>query len=477
MRKLFCLVLSLIISFGACFIVQGESVDKKVFDETIAIGDIEKSSYSIMGINGYSCPLYTIYDELYVSLMDLKSLGGVQQNEGNSIRVTKQELVVTTNDEKDQIPFDETTAVYLNNQSIYVQNIRTYSLMANEYIFIPLQVLNVLWEMDEQEGNYILKPKVCEDVNYFKVEDGDIINTSPYTLRLSYSQIYWKDHTFIDQIYENQLIEPYGRIATEETHLSQQEQMVYLTTFIQDVYGIREGHSIEYYGQRPTLIYEAYLKGVRLRSLEGVFPKYKVIAKLKYNVGGFKEGEEVELWRSENRQYNVLKREDGKKIIVPIDSIDIIKDSGKGWQEATTEQIEDYVNLKNYESETPYLIWTDIYRQRTYVFKGSKTNWSLVKSMKCSTGKNKSLTPTGAFKSEYKVPYFGINRGFRCKNAVVIYRDYMYHSILFDTTGKYVRSGQYQLGSRVSHGCIRLSEPDSKWLYENIPEQTKVYIE
>ena len=150
---------------------------------------------------------------------------------------------------------------------------------------------------------------------------------------------------------------------------------------------------------------------------------------------------------------------------------------GKGWQPATTMEIEDYVNLKGYESDTEYLIWTDIYRQLTYVFKGEKNNWNLVKSMKCSTGKNKSLTPTGEFKIEYKVPYFGMDKGYRCKNALVVFRDYMYHSILFDITGKYVRSGQYQLGARVSHGCIRLSEEDSKWLYTNIPEYTKVYIE
>lgn len=163
--------------------------------------------------------------------------------------------------------------------------------------------------------------------------------------------------------------------------------------------------------------------------------------------------------------------------MVPVDSIEIIRDIGRGWDLANTLEIEDYVNLKNYGSDTDYLIWTDVYRQLTYVLQGKKGEWHLVKSMKSSTGKNTSLTPTGVFQIEYKMPYFGMDKGYRCKNALVIFKDYMYHSILFDVTGKYIRSGQYQLGARVSHGCIRLSEEDSKWLYINIPEGTKVYIE
>ena len=53
---------------------------------------------------------------------------------------------------------------------------------------------------------------------------------------------------------------------------------------------------------------------------------------------------------------------------------------------------------------------------------------------------------------------------------------YMYHSILFDKSGKYIKSGQYELGSKASHGCVRLSEKDSAWLYTHIPVNTTVWI-
>lgn len=33
-----------------------------------------------------------------------------------------------------------------------------------------------------------------------------------------------------------------------------------------------------------------------------------------------------------------------------------------------------------------------------------------------------------------------------------------------------------KLGVKASHGCIRLAIPDAKWIYENIPQHTKVVI-
>ena len=74
------------------------------------------------------------------------------------------------------------------------------------------------------------------------------------------------------------------------------------------------------------------------------------------------------------------------------------------------------------------------------------------------------------------MPYFGLEKNFRCKNALVFFRNYMYHSILFDKSGTYIKSGQYDLGRRVSHGCIRLAEKDSAWLYQHIPVGTTVWI-
>ena len=52
--------------------------------------------------------------------------------------------------------------------------------------------------------------------------------------------------------------------------------------------------------------------------------------------------------------------------------------------------------------------------------------------------------------------------------------NYLFHSTPFDKDKKTIVD--YTLGTPASHGCIRLSVDDSKWLYDNIPKNTKVII-
>jgi lipoprotein-anchoring transpeptidase ErfK/SrfK len=51
----------------------------------------------------------------------------------------------------------------------------------------------------------------------------------------------------------------------------------------------------------------------------------------------------------------------------------------------------------------------------------------------------------------------------------------MFHSVLFDWAGNEIIDGR--LGTRASHGCIRLRFEDSKWLYETVPIGTTVFIQ
>lgn len=475
MKKRFYLTIIFLLTLNIMSSVYAMTISKMKFDESLSIGEIIKSESTLwFGTDAY--PIYSLYGESFMKLNDLESIGAYVETEETGMRLLNKLEVNETPKENSPFAFEQGKA-YISGESFYVGNIRTYSVKSGDERFIPFKVLAALWDIEEDKGYYTLKPKTYENAHYIQIEDSKLTNVSDYTLSISYIQLYWNQDCYIEKVYENQVIAPCESISTEEERLSKEENMIYLTTFVQEICNIPVQHPQEDYGQKPTAIYTAYTNAKRLNALEKIFPHYKVVVKLKYPAAGFKQGEEVELWRSEKGQYNVIKRGDGKKMIVPIDSVDIVSDMGKGWQPASTIELEDYVNLKKYESDTDYLIWTDVYRQLTYIFKGEKGNWNLVKTMKCSTGKNKSLTPSGEFKIEYKFPYFGMDKGYRCKNALVIFRDYMYHSILFDVTGKYVRTGQYQLGQRVSHGCIRLSEEDSAWLYKNIPEYTKVYIE
>lgn len=138
---------------------------------------------------------------------------------------------------------------------------------------------------------------------------------------------------------------------------------------------------------------------------------------------------------------------------------------------------EDTINSKNLSSPTPYLVWTNISQQRTYIFQGSTNNWTLIKHFVCSTGKDRTPTPTGKYALTYKVPSFGQNKGYMCKYAFgFIGTTYLYHSIIYDKTGTYLLENKGVLGKKASDGCIRFSVDHAKWFYDNMIPGTTVYI-
>lgn len=138
---------------------------------------------------------------------------------------------------------------------------------------------------------------------------------------------------------------------------------------------------------------------------------------------------------------------------------------------------EDTVNTKNLHSTTPYLVWTNIASQKTYIFEGSQGHWQLIKHFVCSTGRDHTPTPKGEFQLTRKVPYFGVEKGYRCKNAFgFIGTTYLYHSIIFDKSGSYLLEDKGVLGTKASEGCIRFSVENSEWFYNNMVSGTKVWI-
>lgn len=128
----------------------------------------------------------------------------------------------------------------------------------------------------------------------------------------------------------------------------------------------------------------------------------------------------------------------------------------------------------------PYKIIVDISDQRVYVGKWNGTTYKdLVKKMKCSTGKDRTPTPTGTYQSQGRAGgewyYF---KDFSCyaKWATRIVGGILFHSITYN---RYKRpSGSVSgLGRKASHGCIRLSIDDAKWIYDNCPTGTTVVIQ
>ncbi len=166
--------------------------------------------------------------------------------------------------------------------------------------------------------------------------------------------------------------------------------------------------------------------------------------------------------------------EENRSCWVPYASIKISDKDYTVYQDFTDTDKEIFVNAKGYESQTPYLIWINLERQRVNVFEGSKGNWELIRVSTCSSGANTTPTPAGVmtycafgngwFHPTYYVKpilYMNLERGIAM------------HSILFSPDGT-VQDGTQ--GTPASHGCVRMLPEDINWLAEYIPVGTTVVV-
>jgi len=138
--------------------------------------------------------------------------------------------------------------------------------------------------------------------------------------------------------------------------------------------------------------------------------------------------------------------------------------------------IEDAVNKNGLSSSTNYLIWVSTNKLYTYVFTGSEGHWNLVRSMKSTIGKPSTPTIKGTFTVQGKGSYFTVpdHEEWICKYYTQFYGDYLIHSVVYDKNNKLVDG---RLGMRLSKGCIRVSLENAKFIYNNVPRNSTVYID
>ena len=130
----------------------------------------------------------------------------------------------------------------------------------------------------------------------------------------------------------------------------------------------------------------------------------------------------------------------------------------------------------------PYMLKVSTKDQRVYAYGLDDNNeyTVLVRTMKCSTGKDATPTPKGTFQSSTgpgaRWHYF---KKYQCwaQYAYYIEGDIMFHSVLYgQKDGPVTQSSVNNLGRKASHGCVRLSVEDAKWIYQNCPMNTKVIV-
>lgn len=182
-----------------------------------------------------------------------------------------------------------------------------------------------------------------------------------------------------------------------------------------------------------------------------------------------------------NYDSDLLSKSDIKEIENKISSAKLFREEYQGddseyTSNAILEAITiDNVNKLTINSKTNYFIYLNLKEQITYIYEGSNNNWNLIKEFPCSTGLEGKETPKGIFSiTDRGEWFFSEEFGQGGKYWVQFMGDYLFHSIPFDETQSVVLD--YTLGEPASHGCVRLSIEDEKWLYDNVPNDTKVII-
>lgn len=129
---------------------------------------------------------------------------------------------------------------------------------------------------------------------------------------------------------------------------------------------------------------------------------------------------------------------------------------------------------QRYKSATDWMIMVDKTTHRVGVFKKSDSGiWYRQKYWVCSVGKSSTPTLIGQYKTGYKGISFG--HGYTCWYYTQIYGQVLFHSIqYYEGSMTHVLDGR--LGYNISGGCVRLATANAKWIYNNIPRNTRVVI-
>lgn len=132
-------------------------------------------------------------------------------------------------------------------------------------------------------------------------------------------------------------------------------------------------------------------------------------------------------------------------------------------------------SLKN--AAKPVWIKVSTAKQIVTVF---DANDQIIESFVCSTGLNgaDTETPTGTYKiAERGESFFSQTYQQGAYYWTQFYGDYLFHSVPFDSNRVIEVAEAAKLGTKASHGCVRLSIENAKWIYDNIPRGTVVVIE
>ena len=151
---------------------------------------------------------------------------------------------------------------------------------------------------------------------------------------------------------------------------------------------------------------------------------------------------------------------------------DVVLHSVKRSAYATWQEIEEYVNSRDIESRTDYLIWISKKDFTVNLYEGENRRWEIVKSMPCTIGASHTPTIEGEFEYIERIERW-YYPSYYCGPVMRFHNGYAIHSTLIRNDGTPYDN---RVGMKLSLGCIRLRPEDINWLISTAPMYTKIII-
>ena len=194
----------------------------------------------------------------------------------------------------------------------------------------------------------------------------------------------------------------------------------------------------------------------------------------------------VEVQRIQNRLYSLyylpligvdgMFGRESRNALKAFQAANGLEETGK--PDEATQQV--LFSVKAVAKPFPYRIEVSLERQVVEIYALNMFGqYDLVQTFTCSTGLHDS-TPRGIFLDGHPMNRWHHFKKFNCwaQYSFEIDGDILFHSVIYSSNSeKTLRSGSlYALGNPASHGCVRLSVSDAKWLFEHCKRNENVII-
>ena len=191
-----------------------------------------------------------------------------------------------------------------------------------------------------------------------------------------------------------------------------------------------------------------------------LFPPFVQPGLLKLSGG---ESVPVELLSAESNVSYRVRYPSGSEAMVAWDLIEPLAPAVPALPEPKAEQTVAFLESELGDPLPAWVFFVDLTRLTVTAVE----NGEVLRVMPCSVGDAGHPTPRGRYETDYKTEFMGKEGLYLCRWGVHYYGGYLFHSVLYTWRGDGILDGE--LSARISHGCVRLSPEDSRWIYETAP--------